>query len=201
MVIRYAGGMAQITTSRLLIVGNHSRRTTSRNRRFSWFRRTAVCPYFGTTTPTRRKAKGEELMRRTRPLAFRVLPSFRIRSMSWRRVTRAARGYINGSRPGVLRRQLHGETRATLLATATQHRTPPTGGHAGPKAMCTNPTLVARAIGWFTHSKNLGRTIDLRFGKRRGKIMPLIVDCQPLSSCSHSRQLTYQHVGPTLPPP
>jgi hypothetical protein len=107
--------------------------------------------------------------------------------MSWRRVTRAARGYINGSRPGVLRRQLHGETRAALLATATQHRTPPAGGHAGPKAVRTNPALVARTIGWFTHSKTSPERSTCDSAKEGGKNMPLIVDCQPLSPCSHSR--------------
>ncbi len=60
MPIRYADGIARTTTSALRAGavrprhrGRTRRRTSSRNRRLSRFRSTAVCLYFGTTNPTR----------------------------------------------------------------------------------------------------------------------------------------------------
>ena len=85
-----------------------------------------------------------------------------------------------GSRRRVLRRQLHGETLAPLLATTAQDSSPPAGGHTGPKTVGTNPALVARAIGWLAHSK-LSRTIDLRSGKRRRTIGPYLLTVNHLA--------------------
>jgi hypothetical protein len=74
--------------------GRSMARTSSRRRRFRRLRSTAECPKRGTTTPTRMEEKWEGLIRATSVLVLRALPSFRMRSMSWRRVILAALGYF-----------------------------------------------------------------------------------------------------------
>jgi hypothetical protein len=90
----YAPARAQITMSIARLVGRTSTRTSSRSRLFNRFRSTALCPNRGTMIPTRVDEKGEGLTRAISALVVRVLPSFRIRCSSWRRVIRAAPGYL-----------------------------------------------------------------------------------------------------------
>lgn len=90
----YAAACVQRTMSSASPRGRSMARTSSRRRRLRRLRSTAECPKRGTTTPTRMDEKWEGLTRATSVLVLRALPSFRMRSMSWRRVILAALGYF-----------------------------------------------------------------------------------------------------------
>lgn len=99
---RYADGSARTTTSTGDSNGSMSCRTISRSRRFTRFRSTELCEYFGTMTPARgcggtRDAPGaerrREAMYRTSRCAVRTrFPFKRTALSSPSRVSRAARG-------------------------------------------------------------------------------------------------------------
>lgn len=170
--------------------GSTSSRTSSRRRRFSLLRATAVCRCRGTTIPTRICARGEALTRTRSAFVRRAFPSRRMRSSSGRRVTRAARGNSRWLGAGVLRRQFHRQPLASLFATAAQNVTPPPRLHACTKAVRAHSTLVARTICGFTHDPISKKSCWISW-RKKAKNRGLHVVCQRLRCCSHSRVIDF----------
>src|ERR1044071_45788 len=103
-------------------------------------------------TPIREWPRGEASIR-TSKYAVRIrLPSRMTVRMSWRRVSRKARGKPKPSLCArVLRGQFDGETFSSLLAAAAEHFASPARLHAGAKPVSLDAALVAGTIGWLTH--------------------------------------------------
>jgi hypothetical protein len=146
--------IAMSADGRSLSFGKSSIRTSSRSRRFSWFRATAVCWCRGTTTPTRECARGEARARTSRCMVRIRFPSRMTVCRSRPRVSRLRRG---NRKPWlgacVLAWQLNGEALAPLLTAAAEHCTTPLGLHASAKPVSLDAALVARAISRLTHGQ------------------------------------------------
>lgn len=68
----------------------------------------------------------------------------------------------------VLRRELHRQQLASLLATAAEHLAPPPRFHARTKAVRPNASLVAGAIRWLTHSNSLRKAAEIEAKEGEG---------------------------------
>lgn len=184
--------------SRVIPRGRSLLRTCSRSRRFRRFRSTALCPNRGTTIPTRILEKREGLQRTTSALVRRVLPAFRMCSISWRRVTLAAPGYFkdhaaayfDGSftvsrlRPFLRRR----------LSTSRPHRV---------SIRARNPCLRMRRL---LRGRYVGLPISTLLQTaassdyKRAKDRSLPIDCQRLSLARNRERLTFPQGGPKVGP-
>ena len=173
--------------------GRSMARTSSRRRRLSRLRSTAECPKRGTTTPTRMEEKWEGLMRATSVLVLRALPSFRMRSMSWRRVTLAALGYFKDHAAAYFDgsftvRRLRPFLRR-LLSTSRPHFV---------SIRVRNPCLRIRRL---FRGRYVGLPISTLLQTaassdyKRAKDRPLPLVSQRLSCCSHSREIDFSTGG------
>jgi hypothetical protein len=149
----YASRRARRSTSNEPALGSMRSRASSRRRRLSLFRCTAVNPNFGTTIATRVCPREESSRLISRKRARMRCPERSRRSMSVVRVIRRARGKPSfGSGAGVLAGKLDRQALATLLPTATQNFASPFGFHARAETVRPNATLVAGAVGGLTHA-------------------------------------------------
>jgi hypothetical protein len=120
----------------------------------------------GTTIPTRAYENGEVVVRTSRCSLRYRFPCCLTRSMSAFRVSRERRGKTRRPlRPGVLRRQLNGQPRTTLLPAAAKNCTTPFRRHACTESVLANTALVAGAVGGLPHD---GLAVDC-FGLRGAK--------------------------------
>ncbi len=165
-----------MSTSTPVSTGSMRVLTSSLRRRRSLFLSTMIRPYFGTTTPTLAHDDGEAAIRTSSTPVFTRFPVRLTSSMSEARASLCARAYfrLDVSRPcyaaasclraGVLRRQLHRQTLAPLLAATRQYFTTPARGHPLTESMRLDPSLVTRTVRRLTHDYSLytGFWYDLR---------------------------------------
>ena len=158
----YASGRILSTTSTLIPVGIRYVRASSRSRRLTLLRETALCLKRGTTRPIRNPAgarsacaRGEAAARTSRCLVRMRFPSRAIRCSSAPRVIRARRGKPSESVgvlcSGVLIRNTNGELLAPLLPTTSKRCTSPFRFHARTETVRLEPPRVAWAVGWLSH--------------------------------------------------
>ena len=150
----YAVGRERITRSTAGRVGSNSVLTISRRRRFNLLRSTAVCPCFGTITPTRGCPRGEARYRTSKCRLRIRFPPRMTDSRSLFRVSRNSREKRRRSLgSGVLVRQADRQNRATLLAAAAENCASPFGCHTRAKSVGTDAALVPGTICGLTHLK------------------------------------------------
>ena len=132
-------------------------RVNSRSSRLSRLRRTADCPCFGTTKPTREGPSRLTATRASINVPRSRRPSRATARSSLPRVRRWRRGKRRRSRDeessgaGVLRRKLDGEALAPLLASATQDFSSPLRRHPRAEPVRADASLVAGTVRRLTH--------------------------------------------------
>ena len=139
-------------------------RTSSRSRRFSWFRSTAERRCLGTTNPTRAiPREWEASPRSSRSFDRTRFPSCRTIWSSFFPVSRELRGKPSFSGASVLGRKLYRQPLPSLLATSAENFSSPLIRHARPEAVCLHPTLITRPVCWLTHdwSARIGAELEL----------------------------------------
>ena len=157
----YASGRILSTMSTLIPVGTRNVRASSRKRRFTRFRETAVCLKRGTTKPILHPVGGcsicarGEAARTSRCLVRMRFPSRAIRCSSAPRVIRAWRGKPNETvgvlRSGVLIRNAHSDLLASLLPATSKRCASPFCFHTRTETVRLEPPSVAWAVGWLSH--------------------------------------------------
>jgi hypothetical protein len=147
----YEDGEARSTRSHGASEGSNSTRTSSRKRRLTVLRATAVLSKRGTTIATRLCPSADATDRTSNQGVRSRVPSARTRRISAPRVSRHRRGKLLLLGASVLGRKPHGEALAALFATAAQDFAPPLGLHPRPKSVCADAPRIARPICRLAH--------------------------------------------------
>jgi len=146
--------MATSTAGRTRSAGSSSTRVSSRKRRLSRLRSTAVCWCRGTTIPMRGRPRGEARIRTSRCAVRIRFPSRMTVCKSDPRVNLLRRGKPKPSLcAGVFARELNGEAPPSLLPAAAEDRTSPLRFHARTKPVGFNAALVPGTVCRLTHGR------------------------------------------------
>lgn len=185
----YADACVQSTMSTASRRGRSMVLTSSRRRRLRRLRSTAERPNRGTTTPTRIEEKREGLKRATSVLVLRALPSFRMRSMSWRRVILAALGYFKDHAAAYF----DGSFTVRRLRPFLRRRLRTSRPHLV-SIRVRNPCLRIRRL---FRGRYVGLPISTLLQTaassdyKRAKNRALPIDSQRVSRCSQSREIDF----------